>query len=35
MLIFSNTITKEKIQDSTKDKIVIDFAKLIEIIEKI
>ncbi len=35
MLIFSNTITKEKIQDPTKDKIVIDFAKFIEIIEGI
>ena len=30
-----NTITKEKIQDSLKDKILIDFANLIEIIENI
>jgi len=35
MIIFSNTITKEKIQDSFKDKILIDFANLIEIIENI
>ena len=35
MIIFSNTITKEKIQDSLKDKILIDFANLIEIIENI
>src|SRR5919112_655944 len=35
MLIFSNTMTKEKIQDSLKDKILIDFANLIEIIENI
>jgi hypothetical protein len=35
MIIFSNTITKEKIQDSFKDKILTDFANLIEIIENI
>jgi DNA-binding Lrp family transcriptional regulator len=35
LIIFSNTITKEKIQDSLKEKVLIDFAKLIEIIENI